>query len=332
MKTRGSSKKSKSKGNESVDYDASRFTGKHEKKLYNKVCIRAVIERKLNLVTLENTGIMFVQNFTIRGWINLMKFKAELVLTLCQEFMANIKYNLETEKGKEKLCSWVRGKKLKVTPDTFAEIFEIPKEDNLEFEFPNVGMPNLAVLSQELLLEGDEWDGEVQYNKTRLKDKYLVLFLFSCQSLLPLKRTVSMNTARARLLWAIGTWKNIDLPHMMFLSLCAAHMASDKRGYVPYTGFLMELFKRSGVHIPVDITRIEHEWPLIRKKRRLEVGAYEEPLMGMAKLNEAIMNLVREMSAQMSKFKVEVNVRMTSLEEESRRYTTMLQEMTGMMI
>ena len=45
---------------------------------------------------------------------------------------------------------------LKVNPDTFAEIFEIPRKDNPEFEFPNVGMPDLAVVSQELLLEGDE--------------------------------------------------------------------------------------------------------------------------------------------------------------------------------
>ena len=53
--------------------------------------------------------------------------------------MENIKHNSETEKGKEKLCSWVRGKKLKVTPDTFVEIFEIPREDNSEFEFLNMG-------------------------------------------------------------------------------------------------------------------------------------------------------------------------------------------------
>ncbi|GFS40604.1 hypothetical protein Acr_00g0069500 [Actinidia rufa] len=141
MKVGGSSKKSKSKGKEGVDYDASCFTGKNEEKLYNKVWVRngAVIERKLNVVALENTGIRFVQNFTSRGWINLTKFKAESVLTLCQEFMENIKYNPETEK------------------------------DNPEFEFPDVGMPDLAVVSQELLLEGDKWDGKGQKKKRRLE-------------------------------------------------------------------------------------------------------------------------------------------------------------------
>ncbi|XP_057491360.1 uncharacterized protein LOC130777084 [Actinidia eriantha] len=146
----------------------------NEKKLFNEVWVRngAVLERKLNLVALENTSIRFVQNFTTRGWVNLTKFKAESVLTLCQELMANIKHEPETEQGKEKLCSWVRRKKLKVTSDTFAKIFEIPREENPEFVFPNVGMLDLVVVSQELLLEGDKWDGEVQYNKTRL------LFLF----------------------------------------------------------------------------------------------------------------------------------------------------------
>ncbi|GFZ02205.1 hypothetical protein Acr_15g0008130 [Actinidia rufa] len=258
--------------------------GKNAENLFNKVWIRngAVLERKLNLVALENSGISFVQNFTTRGWINLAKFKAESVLPLCQEFMANIKHELETEQGKEKLCSWVRGKKIKVTPDTFADIFEIPREKNPEFAFPNVGMPDLAVVSQELLLEGDEWD-------------------------------VSMNTARARLLWAIGTGKTIDLPRIMFLSLCSTYKASDKRGSIPFTGFLTELFKRSGVHIPVDFIRIEPEGPIDRaslsrsegqrKKRKLEEEAQEGSAIGMGDLKEAILNLGKEMSKQMAEFR-----------------------------
>ncbi|GFY85470.1 hypothetical protein Acr_04g0002080 [Actinidia rufa] len=256
--------------------------------------------------------------------------------------MANIKDNPKTKKGKEKLCSWVWGKKLKVPPDIFAEIFEIPREDNPNFEFPDVRMLDLTVVSQELLLEGDEWDGEVQCNKTCLKDKYLILFLFSCHFLLPLKSTMSMNTARARLLWAIGTGKSIDLPLIMFLSLCTTHKSLDKRGYVPFTGFLMELFKKSGIHIPLDFTRIELEGAICRsflsrsegqrKKRKLEEGAYEESSMGMTKLNEAILNLGRQMGTQMSEFRVEVNAHMTALEEESSQHTTMLQEMRGMLI
>ncbi|GFS36414.1 GDP-L-galactose phosphorylase 1 [Actinidia rufa] len=254
-------KRSKSKGKAGVDYDASRFTGKNAKNLFNKVWIRngAVLERKLNLVALENSGISFVQNFTTRGWINLAKFKAESVLTLCQEFMANIKHEPETEQGKEKLCSWVRGKKIKC-------------------------------------------------NKTRLKDKYLILFLFSCHSLLPLKRTVSMNTARARLLWAIGTGKTIFLPRIMFLSLCSTYKASDKRGSVPFTGFLTELFKRSGVHIPVDFIRIEPEGPIDRaslsrsegqrKKRKLEEEAQEGSAIGMGDLKEAILNLGKRIDSE----------------------------------
>ncbi|GFY90890.1 hypothetical protein Acr_07g0010860 [Actinidia rufa] len=304
-------KRSKSKGKVGVDYDASRFTGKNAENLFNKVWIRngAVFERKLNLVALENSGISFVQNFTTRGWINLAKFKAESVLTLCQEFMANIKHEPETEQGKEKLCSWVRRKKIKVTPNTFADIFEIPREENPEFAFPNVGMPDLAVVSQELLLEGDEWDGEVQCNKTRLKDKYLILFLFSCHSLLPLKRTVSMNVARGRLLWAIGTGKTIDLPRTMFLSLFSTYKASD-RG------------------VQTSLSRSEGQ----RKKRKLEEEAQEGSAIGMGELKEAILNLGKEMSKQMAEFREKVNTRLSSLEEESSRHTVMLQDMKGMLI
>ncbi|GFS34253.1 hypothetical protein Acr_00g0032940 [Actinidia rufa] len=285
MESRGSSKKSKSKG--SVDYDYSQFTSKVKEKLYHKVWVRngAVIEKKLNIVALENAGIKWVQNFTTMGWIELTKFKAESILTLCQEFMANIKYNPETEKGNEKLYSWVRGKKLKITLDTFAEIYAIPREEKLEFDFSDVGILDVAAVSQELFLDGDDWDGKTQCNKIRFKDKYLVLFLFSCHTLLPLKRTISMNLTRARLLWAIGTGRTIDLPHMMFMTLCVAYAGGDARGSVPYTGFLTELFKRSGVHIPIDFTRVEPEGAIDRsslsrskgqrKKRKLEKVASE---------------------------------------------------------
>ena len=83
MEFGGPSRKSKSKW--SADYDYSRFTGKVEERLYHKVWIRngAVIERKLNIVALENAGIRWVQNFTTRGWIELTRFKAKSALTLC---------------------------------------------------------------------------------------------------------------------------------------------------------------------------------------------------------------------------------------------------------
>ncbi|GFS40628.1 hypothetical protein Acr_00g0069570 [Actinidia rufa] len=144
-------------------------------------------------------------------------------------------------------------------------------------------------------------------------------------------RTVSMSVTRARLLWAIGTGKIIDLPLMMFMSLCATHTASNTRGSVPFMGFLTELFKRSGVYIPVDLIRIEPKRAIDRsslsqsegqkKKRKLEAITHEEPSIGMAELKEEIMNLKMEMSTLI-----------TSLEEESSRHTTMLQEINGMLI
>ncbi|GFS33136.1 hypothetical protein Acr_00g0026550 [Actinidia rufa] len=171
-------------------------------------------------------------------------------------------------------------------------------------------MPDLVAISHELLLEGEEWDGEAHCNKTRLKDKYLILFLFLCHSLLPLKSMVSMNLTKAKLLWAIGTGKTIDLPRMMFMTLCVAHATSYTKGSMPYTSFLTELFKRNGVCIPLGITRVELKGPLIdlhcsqsegqRKKKRLEETVYEEPLIGMAELKEAIVNLGKEFGTQMT--------------------------------
>ncbi|GFZ02214.1 hypothetical protein Acr_15g0008220 [Actinidia rufa] len=181
--------------------------------------------------------------------------------------MANIKHEPETEQGKEKLCSWVQGKKLKVTPNTFAEIFEIPREKNPEFAFPNVGMPDLAVVSQELLLEGDEWDSFGQEG--------------------------------------FGAFHGIP------------------------DGVIQEKWS-----LPLHFTGIEPEGPVDRaslsrsegqrKKRKLKEKAHEGSTIGMGELKEAILDLGKEMSKQMSEFRAEVNAQMMSLEEESRHHMIML--------
>ena len=189
----------------------------------------------------------------------------------------------------------------------------------------------MSTVSHELLLEGDSWDGEVQCSKMRLKDRYLIWFLFSCHSLLPLKCTISMSVTRANLLWVIGTRKYIDLPCIMFLSLYAAYNSFDTREFVSFTGFFTELFMRHGIHIPMDLIMIEPEKPIDRysltrsmgqrKKKSLEAIASKEPSIGMTDLKEAITSLMTEF-----------DTRMTALEDQSSRHTTKLQEINGMLI
>ena len=94
-------------------------------------------------------------------------------------------------------------------------------------------------------------------------------------------------------------------------------------GSIPFTGFLTELFKRHGIHIPMDLIRTEPEKPIDRysltqseghwKKRRLKAIASEEPSIGMAELKEAITSL-----------RMEFDTYMTTLEEQSSHHTTML--------
>ncbi|GFS33138.1 hypothetical protein Acr_00g0026560 [Actinidia rufa] len=151
-----------------------------------------------------------------------------------------------------------------------------------------------------------------------------------------------MNLTRARLLWAIGIGKTINLPRMMFMTLCTTYAGGDVRGSVPYTGFLTEMFKRNGVHIRIGFTRVEPEGAIDRsslsrsegqrKKRKLEAIASEESSMGMEDLKEAITDLGKEFNTQMTEHRNEVNARLTLLEEESSRNTTMLQEIHGMLI
>ncbi|GFS42497.1 hypothetical protein Acr_00g0080140 [Actinidia rufa] len=155
--------------------------------------------------------------------------------------MANINHKPLTEKGKERLISWMRGKKLKITPDMFDEVFGLPHVENPEFEFPDGWMPDLDAISRELLIGDDIWDGEVQCNKMRLKDRFYVIH-----------------------------------------------------------GLLTELFKRHGVSIPVDLTRMEPEKPIDRVDFDTRMTAHD---------------------GQFSR-----------LEEQSGRHSTLLQEIKSMLI
>ena len=67
----------------------------------------AVIEREFNVNSFEGFG--YLEDLTNPDWLTLASFKAESILTLCKEFMENIKHKPVTDKGKERLISWVRG-------------------------------------------------------------------------------------------------------------------------------------------------------------------------------------------------------------------------------
>ncbi|GFY97576.1 hypothetical protein Acr_12g0001170 [Actinidia rufa] len=175
------------------------------------------------------------------------------------------------EKGKEKMISWVRGKKVVVTPNTFAEIFDIPHVENPDFAFPDVRMQNC------------------------------LSFLESYFWWMTIGMTVAMSVTRMSLLWAIGTGKSIDLPRIMFMAFCSAYDSSDIRGSVPFIRFLMALFKKYDISIPVDLIRTKQEKPIDkysltrskgqRKKRKLVASSSEAPIVGIDELQDVITNL-----------------------------------------
>ncbi|GFZ03462.1 hypothetical protein Acr_16g0000860 [Actinidia rufa] len=142
------------------------------------------------------------------------------------------------------------------TESVFPLIFMVAKLVT-KFEFPDAGIPNLPTISRELLLVDDNWDGDVKCNKTHLKD-------------------------------SIG--KAIDLPSMMFMSLCSAYESSDVRGSMLFLGFLMALFKRHEIVIPMDLIRIASEKPIDRysltrsegQRNKRASSASKEPSVGIS--------------------------------------------------
>ncbi|GFZ04979.1 hypothetical protein Acr_17g0005510 [Actinidia rufa] len=123
-------------------------------------------------------------------------------------------------KGKEKESTNLDYEHTRFTGKVEEKLYN--QEENPEFEFPDVGMPDLDAIFRELLIGDDMWDGEGKST--------------------------------------MGNWHGL----MIFMALYAAYDSSNPRVSVPFTGLLMELFKRHGVSIPVDLTRIEPEKPIDR--------------------------------------------------------------------
>ena len=230
-------------------FDALRFLGVHNERAYRKVWVQngVVIEREITLSAFRDFA--WEKEFADKGWLGLASFKGECVVTLCAEFMANISSPV-AEKGNEKIVSWIRGKEIILTPDTFAHYFRLRRVESPDFEYPDLGAPHLSVICNELLKKGETWDGEVYFSKQKLNPRYLILFLFSCHSLMPLKRTVAMSLNRAQLLWAIGIGKSIDLPRYMFLQIYHAYTHSNTKGSIPFTCMLTRLIRDSKTKIP----------------------------------------------------------------------------------
>ena len=197
-------------------------------------------------------------------------------MTLCAKFMENISY-LVANKGSEYIMSWVWGKEIILTSDTFARYFGLRRVKKTNFEYPDVRAPPLSVICKELL---KDWDGEVQCSKLKLKAKYLILFLFSCHSLMPLKRTVDMSLNRAQLLWVIGMGKSIDLPQYMFMQIYHAYTHLNPKGLISFTCMLTKIIRESKVWISRDLITKDQENAIDdttlncskgQKKRRKEV-------------------------------------------------------------
>ena len=334
-------------GSSREGYDALRFIGVHAENAYRKTWVQngAVIEREIRLNAFGDFG--WEREFANRGWLGLASFKGECIVTLCAEFMANISSPI-AEKGNERIVSWVRGKEIILTPDTFAHYYGLGRVENPDFEYPDVGAPPLSIICNELLKRGETWDGEVQCSKQKLTARYLILFLFSCHSLMPLKRTVDMSLARAQLLWAIGTGKSIDLPRYMFMQLYHAYTHPNPKGSIPFTCLLTKLIKESKAKFPRDLITQDQDTPIDdatlsrsegQKKRKKEVeelrrrasaegGSGQMSGADIASLQVA----VEQQGQKLDAFITSTDGRLKNIEDHVERNTAILQEMFAMMM
>ena len=110
--------------------------------------------------------------------------------------MANI-HAADDTLGRERLESWVKGTPLTLTPDTFVQIYGVPRVANAQFVWQGLGPEVNEQVYLEILKPGAPRPGDIQLKKKFLKERYLPLFLWTCHTILPLARLSDVSLMRA---------------------------------------------------------------------------------------------------------------------------------------
>lgn len=76
-----------------------------------------------------------------------------------------------------------------------------------------------------------------------LTPRYTALYLFCCSTIFPIVRRSELKRDRARLLWAIGTGRTIDLPLYMYRVFCEDYLHPRAQGAIPFGCILTRLIE-----------------------------------------------------------------------------------------
>ena len=204
------------------EFDATRFRGREQEVEYGRVwnTRKIVVERRWVVSQFEAEPYGWLRPLTDRQWLGLASFRGQYSATLVAEFMANISSDPVCG-DRHILRSWVRGRDIVITPDSFTEQFGLPRVAHPEFTYDGEHPPSHKEMCAEILAPGESWTAS-QIRVRQIAPRYHPLFLWTCYSIFPLGRTVECSRMRGQLLWAIGTGRSIDLPHFMYMALWSA--------------------------------------------------------------------------------------------------------------
>ena len=157
--------------------------------------------------------------------------------------MANIGICCVTPR-QEHVLSHVRGHQIVVTPESFARVTGAPRVQDAQFSFPGVGAPeDFREVSAEICVPGTHWLDRRQMPIRVLTPRYTPLYIFCCSTIFPIVRHSEIKRDRARLLWAIGTGRSIDLPLYMYRVFCEDYLRPRSQGSIPFGCILTRLIE-----------------------------------------------------------------------------------------
>ena len=193
-----------------------------------------------------------------------------------------------------------------LTPDTFVQIYGVPRVANAQFVWPGLGPEVTEQVYLEILKPGAPRPGDIQLKMKFLKERYLPLFLWTCHTILPLARLSDVSLMRAQLLWAIGTGLTIDLPYYMFMDLYTLYTNPTPLSSIPHTCLLTKLIKGAKVKIPGNAVQEKSKGKItlktISKSQAQYVRQGGEGDEGFVLTKEAWVGHVRKVRRLMSRF------------------------------
>ncbi|KAK1293939.1 hypothetical protein QJS10_CPA16g01459 [Acorus calamus] len=239
--------------------DANIFYDRKAKKAFDKLFSKRslilereiVLEKIRDIPSYHNIWTMFQS----RGWMDIASLGNVAYPNYVHLFYANIHDILPDNRT---FRTYLNGKYYTISTQTIAEQLNIPREPNAIYYKKLSALK--TTISEEICVTELEYYTTIQ--QSQLKPIYRILNTIISHNIVPMGHKSDVTEDRAKLLYMIGTNAPIDLPNIIFDVIVDASISQSSTDSLPFSVFISNMIKSSGVEIPSNETKAYSKSPI----------------------------------------------------------------------